>query len=73
MRARLKEGGAHVVPYGYYHAAHVVASQLGSDAAYERFTSDQAPGFGAPARPAASAPEAAAGVKTGAEPDAQVA
>jgi fatty acid desaturase len=49
MRARLVEGGAHVVPYGYYHAAHIVAGEMGSEEAYERFCEDQAEGYGRPA------------------------
>jgi fatty acid desaturase len=58
IRARMVRAGAHAVPYGYYHAAHIVASELGSDRAFERFTRDRAPGFDAPAPARAAEPEA---------------
>lgn len=57
MRGRLAEHGAHVVEYGYYHAAHIVAAELGSEAAFRRFTEDQAPGF----EPASRTDSAASG------------
>jgi len=71
LRERMIRAGAHVVPYGYYHAAHIVASELGSDRVFERFTRDQAPGFEAPSpAPAqaavAEAPAVAGGVEVAA-------
>ena len=68
MRARYQREGVHVVSYGYYHAAHIVASELGSDRAFERFTQDQAPGFEAltPA-PGLADPSEAPAAASGAE------
>jgi len=45
MRERLVEGGAHVLPYGYYRAANLVASITRPEAGFRRFVEDQAPGY----------------------------
>lgn len=71
LRGRLVEHGAHVVPYGYYHAAHIVAGELGSEAAFRRFREDQAAGYGVPAQAGdPPAQRATAAAPRGAAPEA---
>ena len=48
MKQRLVAGGAHVVPYGYYHAAHVVAAAGGADQGFDRFVAHQVPEYEGP-------------------------
>jgi hypothetical protein len=50
MRRRLAADGAHVVPYGYYRAAHICAWPGATERGYQTFVSDQVEGFRAPAR-----------------------
>jgi len=45
MKPKLIESGAHVVPYGYYKAAAIVAQISKQGSGYEKFVNDQAPGF----------------------------
>jgi fatty acid desaturase len=48
MKKRLIAGGAHVVPYGYYHAAHVLSVIGRSERGFQKFVTDQAEGYGRP-------------------------
>lgn len=56
MKKRLVEKGVHVVPYGYYRAASLCSSLPGEGRAFERFVTDQAPGYGPAARRSAPCP-----------------
>lgn len=56
LRGELIAGGAHVVPYGYYRAASIVAKPLAPEAGFAQFVTDQAPDYvAAPASAARSA------------------
>lgn len=50
MRRRLVADGAHVVPYGYYRAAHICARPGATERGFHTFIADHAEGFGASPR-----------------------
>ncbi|MFT5463190.1 MAG: fatty acid desaturase [Planctomycetota bacterium] len=45
MKERLIANGAHVVPYGYYHASHLVAKIGDDEGGFNRFAADQVPAY----------------------------
>lgn len=56
MKERLIEGGAHVVPYGYYRAASICSSIGRTEEGYTRFVTDQQADYRSTAREAEIAP-----------------
>jgi beta-carotene hydroxylase len=55
MKSRLAQGDAHVVPYGYYRAAHLCSAPFRTDEGYSTFVADCAPGFERGATPSRTA------------------
>lgn len=51
MKDRYLREGWHVVPYGYYHAAHIVSRPFQTEKAFVEFTRDQAQGYESPEDP----------------------
>ena len=45
LKPEFVRAGAHVVTYGYYHAAHLCSLPFREEAGFERFFADQAPGY----------------------------
>ncbi len=68
MKSRFIQKGAHVVTYGYYHAAHLCALPFRTEEGFNKFAGDQAPGY--ELDPGAASP--AAGKRAGAGKDAPV-